>query len=86
MSSGIMRLMTIKLCFFALPPQSKVIRGFVVFHTAESARQALSRSLEWLGPRSIEVTIATTKGTLQAEGTHTPAMFVEVSQRWMLRK
>ena len=43
----------------------RVIRGFVVFKTAEGLRQALSRSLERIGPRSVEVTVATTKGTMQ---------------------
>jgi hypothetical protein len=39
--------------------------------------KALARNLEKIGSRRILVTVATTTGTLQAEGTHTPAMYAE---------
>mmetsp|Transcript_64906 Transcript_64906/g.146420 ORF Transcript_64906/g.146420 Transcript_64906/m.146420 type:complete len:691 (+) Transcript_64906:80-2152(+) len=55
----------------------RVIRGFVTFKTPQACREALARSLEKLGKRRVEVTVATTTGTMQAEGTHTPAMFAE---------
>ena len=52
--------------------QGRVIRGFVVFETAEGCRQGLARSYEMIGPRSVEVTIATTKGTMQAGSSTAP--------------
>ena len=55
----------------------RVIRGFATFKTADGMRAALSRDLERMGQRSLSVTPATTTGTMQAEGTHTPAMFEE---------
>ena len=55
----------------------RVIRGFVTFETVDGIRQAPARDLERMGNRSVSVTVATTTGTLQAEGTHTPAMFQE---------
>lgn len=59
------------------PESGRVIRGFVTFATLAGMRAALARDLERMGQRSVSVTIATTKGTMQAEGTHTPAMFAE---------
>lgn len=59
----------------------KVIRGFVTFSKAIGLRNALARDLERIvtkeGSRSISVTKATGTGTMQAEGTHTPAMFAD---------
>jgi len=55
-----------------------VIRGFVNFGTADALRSALALNLSELGGRRISVTVATTKGTLQQEGTHTPALYREV--------
>lgn len=74
-------------CGTILPPGPKlmrehstgrVIRGFVRFADESSLRSALARDLGQLGSRSVSVTVATTKGTLQEEGTHTPAMAREV--------
>lgn len=60
----------------------KVLRGFITFKDADGLRNALARDLERittpLGTRSVSVTKATGTGTLQLEGTHTPAMFAEV--------
>ena len=56
----------------------RVIRGFVRFATAEGIRAALARDLERLSGRGVSVSVATSTGTMQAEGTHTPAMFGEV--------
>ena len=57
--------------------QGRVIRGFVMFKTEDGIRNALARDLEWIGSRSVSVTQATTTGTMQAEGTHPPAMYAE---------
>lgn len=59
------------------PETGRVIRGFVTFATLAGLRAALARDLERMGTRSVSVTVATTRGTMQAEGTHTPAMFAE---------
>ena len=55
----------------------RVIRGFVRFADEAGIRAALRRDLARLGGRSVSVTVATTCGTMQASGTHTPAMFEE---------
>ena len=59
------------------PATGRVIRGFVTFATAEGCIAALARDLERLGGRGVSVSLATSTGTMQAEGTHTPAMFEE---------
>jgi len=55
----------------------RVIRGFTTFATEAGCRNALALDLERLGTRSVSITLATTTGTMQAEGTHTPAMYGE---------
>ena len=56
----------------------KVIRGFVTFAEEQGLRNALQRDGGKLGGRNISVSVATTHGTMQADGTHTPAMAAEV--------
>lgn len=55
-----------------------VIRGFITFETEEGFKAALEKNLTRFQHRNISVEPATTTGTMQAEGTHTPAMLAEV--------
>ena len=56
----------------------RVIRGFVTFAEEQGLQNALQRDGHKLGGRNVSVTVATTHGTAQQDGTHTPAMASEV--------
>ena len=56
----------------------RVIRGFVTFAEEQGLQNALQKDGHKLGGRNVSVTVATTHGTCQQEGTHTPAMASEV--------
>ena len=58
-----------------------VIRGFITFETQAGFDAALAKHLSRFQHRNISVEPATTTGTMQAEGTHTPAMLAEVLRR-----
>jgi len=58
-----------------------VIRGFVTFETETGFQNALQKNMTRFQSRTITVEKATTTGTLQAQGTHTPAMLAEVLRR-----
>ena len=56
----------------------RVIRGFVTFSEESGLQNALQKDGHKLGGRNVSVTVATTHGTAQQDGTHTPAMASEV--------
>jgi 16S rRNA (cytosine1402-N4)-methyltransferase len=56
----------------------QVIRGFIVFKTEEGFNSALSWDNCEYGGRHLKIEKATTTGTCQADGTHTPALWKEV--------
>ena len=58
-----------------------VIRGFITFETDQGFENALAKDYSFFGGRNISVTQATTTGTMQAAGTHTPAMLAEILKR-----
>ncbi|KAG1653003.1 hypothetical protein FOA52_007858 [Chlamydomonas sp. UWO 241] len=58
----------------------QVILAFVPFADEASLRRALSRDLTRMGTRSVSVSVATSKGTMQQDGTHTPGMAAECLQ------
>jgi 16S rRNA (cytosine1402-N4)-methyltransferase len=58
-----------------------VIRGFITFDTDAGFQNALAKDLSHFQGRSISVIQATTTGTMQAAGTHTPALLAEILRR-----